>query len=78
VLAAAASLGERFTADELARATGFAAGEVEPALDRLEWDCWVVVDARGYAFRAPIERAILLQEMVTPGQARRFRERSAS
>jgi hypothetical protein len=37
----------------------------------------VAVDARGYAFTAPIERAILLQEMVTPGQARRFRERSA-
>jgi hypothetical protein len=76
VLAAAASLGERFTADELARATGLAPSDVEQALDRLEWQRWVAVDARGYAFAAPIERAILLQEMVTPGQARRYRERS--
>jgi DNA-binding SARP family transcriptional activator len=78
VLAAAAALAERFTAAELARATGLAPGEVEGALDRLEWDRWVAVDARGYAFTAPIERAILLQEMVTPGQTRRFRERSLS
>lgn len=77
VLAAAASLAERFTAAELARATGLAPGEVEGALDRLEWDRWVAVDARGYAFTAPIERAILLQEMVTPGQVRRYRERRA-
>jgi len=76
VLAAAASLGERFNADELARATELARSDVEQALDRLEWDRWVAVDARGYAFAAPIERAILLQEMVTPGQARRYRERS--
>ena len=76
ILAAAASLGERFNADELARATELARSDVEQALDRLEWDRWVAVDARGYAFAAPIERAILLQEMVTPGQARRYRERS--
>mgnify|MGYP000051736319 CR=1 FL=1 len=48
------------------------------ALDRLEWGRWVVVETRGYAFAAPIERAILLQEMVTPGQVRRYRERSAA
>ena len=76
VLAAAASLGERFTSDELARATELAHSDVEAALDRLEWERWLVVDARGYAFAAPIERAILLQEMVTPGQVRRYRERS--
>ncbi|HET7250598.1 MAG TPA: AAA family ATPase [Gemmatimonadales bacterium] len=77
VLAAAASLGERFSAGELARATGLPLSEVEQSLDRLEWERWVAVDPRGYAFAAPIERAILLQEMVTPGQVRRYRERSA-
>lgn len=77
VLAAAASLGERFSAGELARATGLQPEEVDRALDRLEWDRWVTVDGRGYAFTAPIERAILLQEMVTPGQVQRYRERSA-
>jgi len=46
---------------------------VDEALDRLEWDRWLVADGRGYVFVAPIERAVLLQEMVTPGQARRYR-----
>lgn len=78
VLAAAAALDERFTSPELCRATGLAADEVDGALDRLEWDRWVTVDSRGYAFTAPIERAILLQEMVTPGQVRRYRERRAA
>lgn len=77
-LGAAASLGERFTTDQLAQASQLLQGEVEQALDRLEWDRWVAVDPRGYAFAAPIERAILLQEMITPGQVRRFRERAAS
>ena len=75
VLAAAAALGERTMAAELSRATGLTSAAVELALDRLEWDRWLSVDGRGYAFAAPIERAILLQEMVTPGQARRYRER---
>jgi len=78
VLAAAASLAERFTVAELSRATELAPGVVEQSLDRLEWNRWVTVDARGYAFAAPIERAILLQEMVTPGQVRRYRERSSA
>jgi len=78
VLAAAASMGERFTPDDLGRATELARKDVEQALDRLEWERWVAVDARGYAFTAPIERAILLQEMVTPGQVRRYRERSSA
>ncbi|HET9706770.1 MAG TPA: AAA family ATPase [Gemmatimonadales bacterium] len=78
VLAAAAALEERFNADQLARATELVRSDVEQALDRLEWERWVTVDARGYAFAAPIERAILLQEMVTPGQVRRYRERSGS
>jgi len=40
----------------------------------LEWDRWLVADARGYNFAAPIVRAILIQEMVTPGQVRRYRD----
>jgi len=76
VLAAAAALGERFTSGNLERATGLTGDEVARALDRLEWDRWLTVDARGYTFAAPIERAILLQEMVTPGQVRRYRERA--
>jgi len=29
-------------------------------------------------FTAPIERAVLLQEMITPGQARRYRANASS
>jgi predicted ATPase len=74
VLAAAAALDEKLMADTLVRATGIARREVDVALDRLEWDRWLVADARGYAFAAPIVRAILIQEMVTPGQVRRYRD----
>jgi hypothetical protein len=76
VLGAAAALDGRVDADVLARATGRDRASVEQGLDVLEWDRWLVADARGYVFTAPIERAILLQEMVTPGQVRRYRERA--
>lgn len=77
ILAAAAALEVRLTADTLVRATGLARRDVDQALDRLEWDRWLVADARGYAFAAPIVRAILIQEMVTPGQVRRYRDACA-
>ncbi len=73
VLAAAAALEQRVDADDLARATGLDRGSLERALDTLEWERWLVADARGYVFSAPIERAVLLQEMITPGQVRRYR-----
>jgi len=74
VLGAAAALGERVAAATLSRATGLNGSTVHEALDLLEWERWLVADPRGYVFAAPIERSILLQEMVTAGQARRYRE----
>jgi len=74
VLGAAAALDQRLSAQRLGRATALDRPIVEGALDLLEWNRWLVADARGYVFAAPIERAVLLQEMVTPGQARRYRE----
>ena len=73
VLGAAAALAERVDADRLLRATGLEPAALETALDALEWERWLVADARGYVFTAPIERAVLLQEMITPGQVRRYR-----
>jgi DNA-binding SARP family transcriptional activator len=73
VLAAAAALGERSSAGRLARATALERGVVDEALELLEWNRWLVADGRGFVFAAPIERAVLLQEMITPGQARRYR-----
>lgn len=72
-LGAAAALEERVDAVRLARATGLDRASLEQALDALEWERWLVADARGYVFTAPIERAVLLQEMITPGQVRRYR-----
>jgi AAA ATPase domain len=72
VLGAGAALAERLTAATLEKATGRDRRAVEQALDRLEWDRWLTADARGYAFAAPIVRAILRQEMLTPGQLRRY------
>jgi DNA-binding SARP family transcriptional activator len=76
VLGAAAALGGRGNVGQLARATGLESGAVAQALDVLEWERWLAADARGYVFTAPIERDIVLQEMVTPGQARRYRNDS--
>jgi predicted ATPase len=73
VLGAAAALSERVEPAALAAATGLEAPAVAEALDLLEWERWMAVDARGYALSTPIVQAILLQEMITPGQARRYR-----
>ena len=78
VLAAAAALGDRSDAPQLARATRLDHAEVERALDALEWERWLVDDARGYVFTAPIVRSILLREMITPGQAKRYRQQLTS
>jgi DNA-binding SARP family transcriptional activator len=73
VLGATAALGERVATGRLERATALERAVIEEALDLLEWNRWLVADGRGYVFAAPIERAVLLQEMITPGQARRYR-----
>jgi DNA-binding SARP family transcriptional activator len=75
VLGAVAALDDGADLPALTRACGLAATDVTAALDALEWDRWLVLEPppRGYAFTAPIERRILLQEMITPGQVRRYR-----
>ncbi|HEV8265910.1 MAG TPA: AAA family ATPase [Gemmatimonadales bacterium] len=75
VLAAAAAGGERVELGGLVSATDLDGAAVERALDELEWERWLAVDVRGYVLAAPIVREILLTEMITPGQARRYRER---
>ena len=77
VLAAVASLGERSSAGRLTHATALERRVVDDALDLLEWNRWLVADGRGFVFAALIERAVLLQEMITPGQARRYRGASS-
>src|SRR6266571_1543309 len=77
VLGAAAALSERVEPAILAHATGLESPAVAEALDLLEWERWLAADARGYVLSAPIVRVILLREMITPGQARRYRLNSA-
>jgi len=73
LLGAAAALGERVDAAQLAKAARLDQAAVEQTLDLLEWERWLAADVRGYVFTAPIVRRILLAEMITPGQAKRYR-----
>ena len=74
--AAAAALGERVTAPELALATELPAPAVEQALDELERRGWVLWDARGYSFAAHLTAEVVARDLLTPGQRRRIRERA--
>lgn len=74
VLAAASVLDERCDADLLSTATGLVDGELNDALDELEWNRWLVAEQRGYAFVARIVRDVVARDMLTPGQRRRIRD----
>jgi len=78
VLGAAVALAERVEAGTLAAATGLDHDAVALALDLLEWERWLSVDARGYMLSTPVVGATLQQEMISPGQARRYRAAAKS
>jgi hypothetical protein len=78
VLVAAAVLGEGSACPLLARGADLALDRAEAALDELEWQRWLVSDARGYAFVTRRAREVVLADMVTAGRKRRIRERAAS
>jgi DNA-binding SARP family transcriptional activator len=72
ILAAIAVMGERSTTEDIAAATEFPAAVLHRQLDMLEWERWLVSDARGYSFVARVPRDIVGQDMVTEGQRQRF------
>jgi len=74
VLAAAAVLGDRVAARALAAATGLDADRAAAALDELEWQRWLIAEARGYAFIARIVRDVVARDMLTEGQRLRLLE----
>ena len=74
VLGAIAVLPLRVEADVIVRAIGLDRDSVDGALDELEWNRWLSVEARGYTFTARIVRAIVARDMVTPGQRNRILE----
>ena len=76
VLAALAVLGPRVDPALLERGTGRSLGDLGSALDRLEAQCWLESDARGYAFLAGAVRNVIDRDFVTPGARRRVRQRA--
>ena len=76
VLAALAVLGGRTATATLARAALVPRGDLERALDELEWQRWIQGDAHGYSFVTRLARDVILTDMVTGGEQRRIRERA--
>ena len=76
VLAALAVLGPRVDPALLQRGTGHTTTALSPTLDRLESQCWLESDARGYAFLARVVRDVIDRDFVTPGARRRLRQRA--
>ena len=74
VLAAASVLGDRVSAQVVARATKLDAAHAAAALDELEWQRWLTAEARGYAFVARIVRDVVARDMLTEGQRLRLLE----
>ena len=75
-LAAAAALGGRVTAAEVgSRGDGMPQGDLDAALDELEWQRWLAADGQGYVFVAGIVERVIERDMLTPGQRRRFRDK---
>jgi len=72
ILAAIAVMGKRSTTEEIAEATGLTVPRLHRQLDVLEWERWLVSDARGYSFVARVPRDVVAQDMVTEGQRQRF------
>ncbi|HET7602041.1 MAG TPA: AAA family ATPase [Gemmatimonadales bacterium] len=75
VLAALAALGPRVDPALLERSLGRPLSDLAGSLDRLEAQCWLESDARGYAFLARAVRNVIDRDFVTPGARRRLRER---
>jgi hypothetical protein len=51
-------------------------GDLETALDELEWHRWLSHEPRGYSFVARIVREVIEQDMMTGGQRQRILERA--
>jgi DNA-binding SARP family transcriptional activator len=72
VLAAASVLGDRVSRTLVAKATELDKDRVAGALDELEWQRWLVAEARGYTFVARIVRDVVARDMLTAGQRQRI------
>jgi len=75
-LVAAAALGDRVDVETLEKASEMGRGDLETALDELEWHRWLSHEPRGYSFVARIVREVIEQDMMTGGQRQRILERA--
>lgn len=73
-LSTAAVLDEHATLRMLSGITGLTVDVTAAALDELEWNRWLMADARGYAFVAGIVRDVIARDMLKEGQRRRIKE----
>jgi len=71
-LVTTAILGERVAAKRIACATDLRGEALHAALDELEWQHWLVAEARGYVFVARIVRDVVARDMVTEGERQRI------
>jgi predicted ATPase len=72
ILAAASVLDNPVSEDLLSRGSNVAGEELHQALDELEWQRWLVADARGYSLVARIVSDVVARDMVTSGQKQRI------
>lgn len=73
LLGAAALLPEPSTRQRLARIAELENREaVETMLDRLEWECWLVADGRGYSFPSTAVRGMITTSLLTDSLRKRL------
>jgi DNA-binding SARP family transcriptional activator len=65
-------------AERLGRLLQLDRGTVDQHLDALEWERWLVADARGYRYRARAVGTLVAAELVTSGQRLRLQEQLAA
>jgi DNA-binding SARP family transcriptional activator len=76
VLGAVAVLGSRVGVTQLQTALQLPAEDIIATLDRLEAQCWLDSDARGYFFQARAVQTVIERDFVTRGARRRIRQRA--
>ena len=76
MLTVVAVVGGNETIEVLARAGDVSVADAERALDELEWQRWIVSDARGFCFVTGLAREVVLADMVTGGNKKRILKRA--
>jgi hypothetical protein len=73
VMLVVAALDGRVSRDRIAAASALPPAVLDRTLDWLEWERWMVSERRGYAYAARIVQDVVVRDMLTPGQAERYR-----